>query len=344
MNQISALRQTKKQPFGYILGIILPILLAITAQFAAGYPLLSIMGPLVLAILLGMMWRATLGVPAQLAGGISFTSKKLLRYGIILLGMRLSLVDILQAGPKVMLLSILCIVFTIFTVYGLTKSLRIEAQLGLLTACGAAICGAAAVVAISPQMKATDEETAISAATVAILGTIFTLIYTFLSPFLALTPLGYGVFSGATLHEIAHVIAATEPAGKAVVDMAVIVKLTRVTLLVPVAIFIGIWAKRKEDSRKTGKTDWKALPVPWFIIGFLVMSTMNTFHIIPEAFTNTIILIAYFLIAMAMAGLGLNVDIGTFRRMGLKVFAAGFIGSVLLSLLGFLLVKLFDLG
>lgn len=160
-----------------------------------------------------------------------------------------------------------------------------------------------------------------------------------------MTPLGYGIFSGATLHEIAHVIAATGPAGKQAVDLAVIVKLTRVTMLVPIAVIIGIWANRKERQAnpETGPSNWRSVPVPWFILGFLLMSTVNTLQIIPEAITDKLILAAYFLIAMAMAGLGLNVDLAAFRRMGLKAFGAGLIGSVLLSGLGFLLVKVLNL-
>ncbi|KWX80237.1 hypothetical protein AMQ84_04450 [Paenibacillus riograndensis] len=346
MNQLLALQHERKKKLGFALGIALPLILALLAKFVSGFPFLCIMGQLVLAILFGMIWRAVLGVPSHLTHGISFTSKRLLRYGIILLGMRLSLKDIIQAGPRVVLISIISIVFTIFTVYGLARIFKIESRLGLLTACGTAICGAAAVVAISPQIKANDDETAISAATVAILGTIFTLAYTFLYPFLHLTALGYGIFSGATLHEIAHVIAAAEPVGKQAVDLAVIVKLTRVTMLVPVAIMIGIWVNRKERLKNPGtaESSWKSVPVPWFIIGFLLMSTVNTLHIIPAGITDKIVFAAYFLIAMAMAGLGLNVDIAAFRRMGMKAFGAGFIGSILLSCLGFLLVKLFNLG
>lgn len=142
------------------------------------------------------------------------------------------------------------IIFTISVVYGLARLFKVEKRLGILTACGTAICGAAAVVAISPQIKAKDEETAIGAAMVAILGTIFTLLYTFLYPVLGLTQNGYGIFTGATLHEIAHVIAAAAPGGDGAIDMAVIVKLTRVALLVPVAILIGIWANRAEQREK----------------------------------------------------------------------------------------------
>ena len=219
--------------------------------------------------------------------------------------MRLNLVDILHAGPKVFAMAVINIVFTLFVVYGLTRLFKVEKRLGILTACGTAICGAAAVVAIAPQIKAKDDETAIGAATVAILGTIFTLGYTILYPILGLSARGYGIFSGATLHEIAHVIAAAAPAGKDAVDIAVIVKLTRVVLLVPVAILLGLWTKRANHSlsEKNNKTSWKAIPIPWFILGFLAMSAFHSLGILSVSFANYVVFIAYMLIAMAMAGL-----------------------------------------
>ncbi|MCL6604845.1 MAG: YeiH family protein [Paenibacillus sp.] len=336
--------------FGFTQGILLTLGLSIVAKGLSSLPFLNIMGQLVIAILLGILLRAIVGVPWQstsgVTSGVAFSSKRLLRVGIILLGMKLNLVDIMHAGPKVLSIAVINIVFTIFTVYGLTRWLKVDKKLGLLTACGTAICGAAAVVALSPQIKASDNETAVSAATVAILGTLFTLLYTFLYPILQLSAAGYGIFSGATLHEVAHVIAAAAPGGQEAVDLAVIVKLTRVAMLVPVALGIAIWEGHKRHKREGNgkKIAWRELPVPWFIFGFLIMSGINTLGIIPDYLTAWIIVIAYLLLAMAMAGLGLGVDLVIFRRLGKRPFLAGFIGSMLLSGLGLLLVHTFGLA
>lgn len=336
----------QKTYLNFALGIGITLIIAFIAKYLSFFPFLSIMGQLVIAILIGIAWRATVGVPTTIIAGANFSSKKLLRLGIILLGMRLNLMDIVNAGPKVFIIAVIVIIFTLAVVYGLTRLFKVDQRLGILTACGTAICGAAAVVAIAPQIKAKDDETAIGAAIVAILGTIFTLVYTFLYPILGLSPLGYGLFSGATLHEIAHVIAAADAGGSDAVDMAVIIKLTRVALLVPVAILIGFWsnrALRKEQGGKS-KASWKSIPIPWFILGFLLVSGVNSLGIVSAELASDIVFIAYMLIAMAMAGLGLNVDLVDFKRLGMKSFAAGFIGSVMLSILGFLLVRLFGLA
>ncbi|MDI2586380.1 YeiH family protein [Psychrobacillus sp. NEAU-3TGS] len=323
-------------------GIGITLVIAILAKLLSGVPFLSIMGQLVIAIILGMVWSATISVPTLFQSGVSFSSKKLLRLGIILLGMRLNLEDIYHAGLSVFLIALINILFALFVVYGFSRLFGVDKRLGILTACGTAICGAAAVVAIAPQVKANDEETAIGVATIAILGTLFTLVYTFLYPIMNLTSNGYGVFAGGTLHEIAHVIAAADPGGSNAVDLAVIVKLTRVALLVPIALVIGFIVKKREKG--DSKSKFSLSSIPWFIIGFLVMSGINTLGIIPEELANFIVSVAYLLIGMAMAGLGLNIDIRTFKKLGVKPIAAGLVGSILLSILGYALVYVFHLN
>lgn len=319
-------------------GILLTLALALAARFIAGLPFFSIMGQLVIAIMLGMVWRAIAGVNSGLMEGASYSSKKLLRLGIILLGFRLNLYDIYNAGSTVFLIAFANLTFTLLVVYGLSRVFKVEKRLGILTACGTAICGAAAVVAIAPVIKANEKETAVGAANVAVLGTIFTIVYTLVFSYLGLNALEYGVFSGGTLHEIAHVVAAADPAGQAALDLAIIVKLTRVALLVPVAILIGYYLKRKETGSAGEKLTFSTLPIPWFILGFLAVSAFNTTGIVSEAAATTIVSLAYLLIGMAMAGLGMSVDFKSFRQMGGKALAAGLAGSVLLALFGYMLV------
>ncbi|MFU0789623.1 MAG: YeiH family protein [Virgibacillus proomii] len=331
----------REDRLAFLKGIGVTLFIAILAKYVAQLPLLSVMGQLVIAIIIGMVWRSTIGVNAHWQSGITFSNKKLLRLGIVLLGMRLNLADIYNAGIKVFMIAAICLVFTLLVVYGLTRWFGVGKRLGILTACGTAICGAAAVVAVSPQVKAKDEETAVGAATIAVLGTIFTLIYSVIYSLLHLSPTAYGVFTGATLHEIAHVIAAADVGGSEAVDLAVIVKLTRVALLVPVVIVIGYLFQRSGET--TNKKVSLSI-IPWFILGFLAMSGFNTLGIVSETIANHIVTVAYLFIAMAMAGLGLNVDIKTFRRLGMKSFLAGAIGTILLVILGYTLVIVFQLN
>lgn len=324
----------------FMKGLLLTFGIALVAKYISTFPFFSIMGQLVIAILIGMTWRAMFHVPNEWNTGISFSSKKLLRFGIILLGMRLNLADIYNAGASVFLIAFVNLVFALLVVFGLMRIFHVEKRLGILTACGTAICGAAAVVAIAPQIKADENETAVGAAIVALLGTVFTLVYTLLYSVFSLTPTQYGVFAGGTLHEIAHVIAAAAAGGDEAVDMAILVKLTRVALLVPVAILIGVLYRRSEKGQE--KEAFSLSIIPWFIVGFLGMSAFNSMGIVSPSVAQVIVNTAYILIGMAMAGLGLNVEIKTFKRLGGKAFVAGLVGSVCLSILGYVLVVLFQ--
>ncbi|CAH0153995.1 hypothetical protein SRABI96_00786 [Peribacillus sp. Bi96] len=335
----------KTKKLGFTKGIALTLLIALAAKYLAELPFLHIMGQLVIAILIGVVWKSIIGVPAYAVAGTNYSSKVLLRMGIILLGMRLNLKDIFNAGPKTFAVGAISLVFAILVVYGLTRLFKVEKKLGILTACGTGICGAAAILAISSQIKAKEKDTAIAVATVAVLGTTFTFGYTILYPILELSNPGYGIFSGATLHEIAHVIAAAAPGGNEAVDLAVMVKLTRVALLIPVAMIIGFIMNWKEQSRDNGKeSSWKSIQIPWFIFGFLLMSALYSSGVVPEYIAEKLVMLSYILMAMSMAGLGLNIDLVTFKKYGGKPFVAGLIGSVLLTCLGYGLVLVFHLN
>lgn len=335
--------ETKK--LGFTKGIALTLLIAIAAKYLAVLPFLHIMGQLVIAILIGVVWKSLIGVPANAVAGTNYSSKVLLRVGIILLGMRLNLKDIFNAGPKTFAVGAISLAFGILVVYVLTRLFKVEKKLGILTACGTGICGAAAILAISSQIKAKEKDTAIAVATVAVLGTTFTFGYTILYPLLELSDQGYGVFSGGTLHEIAHVIAAAAPGGNEAVDLAVVVKLTRVALLIPVAILIGFIMNWKERSTVIGKKfSWKSIQIPWFIFGFLLMSAIYSSGAVPEPLAEKLVMLSYILMAMSMAGLGLNIDLATFRKYGGKPFIAGLVGSIFLTCLGYVLVQAFHLN
>ncbi|MFS0840894.1 YeiH family protein [Paenibacillus sp. 1P03SA] len=328
-------------------GLGMTLALALAAKALALIPGLNVVGQLVLALLLGIAWRALAPVPASAPAGLAFASKKLLRAGIILLGMRLSLMDVVHAGPAVFAAAAGNILFATVVVYAIARRMNVGPRLAMLSACGTGICGAAAIAGISPQIKADDDETAVGVTVIALLGTLFTVAYTLVYPLLGFSSAEYGFFSGATLHEIAHVIAAAAPGGSAAVDSALVAKLTRVALLAPVALALGIWTARRERrsagegapgsaaSNAAGSAARRAgVPVPWFIVGFLAAAALNTMGIVPQPAASAAVQGAYLLIAMAMAGLGLNVNLAVFRRHGLRASAAVLLGSVLLSLLG----------
>jgi uncharacterized integral membrane protein (TIGR00698 family) len=323
--------------YGNLQGLVLAVVVGVLAHNIVQIPLLSIPGPLVIAILVGILWRALMGIPEYAGTGIGFASKKLLRYGIILMGVRLNLNAIIAAGPQIIILDASIIILAIVVICFLGKVFAVEKNLTLLTAVGSGICGAAAIAAIAPIIHAKEDETVVGVATVAILGTAASILYVLLQPFLGLNLNEYGIFAGATLHEIAHVIAASQPAGSATLDMAVLTKLGRVALLIPVALGCSLWFNL--TNKENEKTGWRDIAVPWFILGFFSLSFLNTFGLIPKDLSSMMLQASSLLLTVAMAGMGLSVDLVKFKSMGLKSLSIGLTGSIIISTAGLLAVK-----
>lgn len=332
------IKKEKRKRQGFLKGVILTLVLALLAGSIARLPFFSIMGVMIISIILGMNWKALMEVPNDASSGITFSSKILLRAGIILMGLRLNFSQIVEAGFSIAFIDVLEIAFTLTLMIFLGKILKVDRYLTALIAVGTAVCGAAAIVVVAPLIQAKKEFTAVSVACIAILGTIGTIAYTLLYPVLGLDSYQYGVLVGLTLHELAHVIAAAIPGGDTSGEIAILVKLGRVALLIPVAMILGfIYSTREKTGEKKG---WKDLPIPWFIFGFLGMCLINTMGILSGAVTQMLIALSVFLLSMAMAGLGLSINMGDFKEVGLKAVIVGILGFVALTAISPLLLKL----
>ncbi|MES0857605.1 YeiH family protein [Geobacillus sp. G4] len=315
---------------GYVQGIALTLVLALLANNISKLPFFSIMGVMILSIVMGAVWNVLMPVPANAERGISFSSKILLRLGIILMGFRLDFAKIIDMGASVFLIDGTVILFTLVVIAYLGKWFKIDRHLSLLLAVGTAICGAAAIVAVAPLIHARREITAVSVAFIAVLGTVGTIIYTWLYPLMDFNQYQYGVFAGATLHELAHVIAAASAGGDLSLDTAIVMKLGRVALLIPVALVLGYLFSRNGEHQ----TEKTKLPIPWFIFGFLICSVIQTTGVIPAGLTDALIALSVLCLSMAMAGLGLSINFRTIVELGAKPIFVGVIGYAALVVLG----------
>ncbi|MDT0111905.1 putative sulfate exporter family transporter [Listeria booriae] len=323
---------------GFWIGILVTLACSLAGKYLALLPGLQLIGALVIALILGMLVQVSRTVVVSAQPGTGFISNKFLRLGIILLGFRLNLEALADSGIKTIILAIVVVAFTIVTVYFLCKWLKVEDSLGLMAACGCGICGAAAVMGVSPQVKAKNDDAVLAVAVVCILGTVFTLIEVGLKPVLGMTPTQFGVMTGSSLHEIAHAVAAGGAGGTQALDASIIMKLSRVLLLAPVAVIVGIIAQRKAKATTDEKSK---LPIPWFMGGFLLTSAIGTFVAMPAELLNGLVSVAYICLGMAMAALGMSVNFQVIIRRGGRVFLAATIGSVALLALSITASKLF---
>ena len=330
---------------------VLTLACALLGVLLAKLPYLELVGTLVIALVLGMALQVKPNWVEASKPGVGFISNKFLRLGIILLGFRLNLMKLADAGIKTILIAIFLVTVTIYLTYYLCERFGAESDLSILTAAGCGVCGAAAVMGVSPQIKndGVDEEIkreneVLAIAVVCVMGTLFTLIEIGLRPLLHMTDSQFGVMAGGSLHEIAHAVAAGSAGGTISLDDALIMKLSRVLLLAPVALVIGIWyqkhlAKKGQLKQSTGEKN--QLPIPWFMAGFLISSVIGTFIPLPTILLDSLVQAAYIFLGMAMAALGMSVNFHVIAKRGKSVFTASLISSVVLLILAAGAAKLF---
>jgi uncharacterized integral membrane protein (TIGR00698 family) len=293
-------------------------------------------GPLACAIIIAVVIRQIWDYPEKLRVGIEFSSKKLLRYAIVLYGLKLNIAVIFSQGMPLLLRDIATIVFSIVITLLIAKWLKADFSISLLLGVGTGVCGAAAIAAVSPIVKTKDEDTAIGVGIIALIGTVFAILYTVLRPYIPMSDIDYGIWSGVSLHEIAHVALAAAPGGEDVLAIALLAKLGRVFLLVPLC-FILIYWMNKRNPHKTGKTK---IDFPWFLIGFIAMSLFGSFIIgkyihVSAGVMGQIGNLSTYILTMAMVGLGLNVSFQALKTKAMRPLIAMVITSILLSALTF---------
>ncbi|QHA92050.1 putative sulfate exporter family transporter [Bacillus sp. N1-1] len=333
-------QQSLPEPIRWILGIAFTFFIALLGYFLAMVPGFKLTGQLASAILIAIAYRQMAGYPEWLRKGITFSSKKLLRFAIILYGIKLNVSMILQDGLPILLLGALVIAFALLSSVWLSKVMNANKSITLLLGAGTGICGAAAIAAVAPIVEAKEEDTAIGVGIIALFGTIFSIGYTILRPFLPLTSSEYGVWSGISLHEVAHVALAAAPGGETALAMGLLAKLGRVFLLVPVCFLFMYLMKRKNKGTQ------QKVAFPWFLVGFVIMSLAGTFllgPIIPfsDSAMNVVTEITTWCLTAAMVGLGLSVSLKDLKNKALKPMAIITIVSITLSLVTFFIVKWF---
>jgi uncharacterized integral membrane protein (TIGR00698 family) len=323
-------------------GLALVSALTALAYLAATIPTLSVIGPLVLALVVGLVWRATLGLPARAAAGARFAGKTILKIGIVLLGIRLDFLLLVEVGPVVLLGNVLVVCGGLVFVEWLGRKMGLDRGLRLAIAVGTSICGASAIVAAVPIIRATDEDAGVSVTVISLLGTVAVLGYVLLAAVVDVPIPVYGILVGATLQEVAQVVAAGYTASNESGDLALLVKLARVALLAPALIVLNLILRRQlkqeeEDRNESatesaGDPDTTSLPplVPWFLTGFLVMGALNSLGVIPGALAGPVHRASLMLTAAAMAGIGLMVDFSAFRYVGRRAVLLGAAGFGLL--------------
>ncbi|MCL6636595.1 MAG: putative sulfate exporter family transporter [Alicyclobacillus sp.] len=291
-------------------------------------------GPLACSIVLAVVWRHVAGYPERLRPGIQFSARRLLRWAIVLAGAQLNLVVVVHNGLGLLLRDAATIVFALGVMGLLARWAKADGTLSFLLGVGTGVCGASAIAAVSPVVKAADEDTALAAGMVAVVGTVAAVLYTVVHAWLPLAPKAYGLWCGISLHEVAQVALAAAPAGNAALALALLAKLGRVFLLVPLTFLLMLWQRRRGA---TVADDWARPEFPWFLLGFVAVSAVVSTAtwagwLIPAWLLQAVAAISKFWLAGAMVGLGFHVHAGSLRGRALRPLLVLCVTSLLLSL------------
>ncbi|WP_145978778.1 YeiH family protein [Granulicoccus phenolivorans] len=292
--------------------------------------------PMLVAIVVGVV-LANLGwLPDRLAPGIDFAAKKLLRAGIVFLGLHVVLGEVLALGAPMLLVVVAIVVGGIGGTLLLGRLLGVRPGLRLLIACGFSICGAAAVAGVAgvTDPDGEDEEDTVTAvALVVIFGTLMIAVVPLLAPVLGLDPRTAGRWAGGSIHEVAQVVAAGGLLGPAALTVAVLVKLARVLMLAPVVAVLSVQARRRAATGDRDVRGRATLPpiVPPFVLGFLVMVLLRSYAPLPEVVIAGGAALQTLLLTAAMFGLGCGVRVRRLIRVGGRPFLLAGLATVLVA-------------
>lgn len=340
---------------GTFSGIMFVAIFAAAATFISDFQAVKALGisPLVIGIVMGIFYANTLHnqTPDAWQGGITFSAKKILRFAIVFYGFRLTFQEIIDVGMAGFLVSVIMLATTFILGTWLGhKIFGMEKDTSMLTASGASVCGAAAVLATEPVLKSEEYKAAIAVSMVVLFGTISMFLYPVLytaiiepaSGFLHMTAKEFGIYVGGTIHEVAQVVAvpASVPgAPKEMADAAVIVKMTRVIMIAPMLIILGIYLSYTA-KKEGGESSAVKLVIPWFAVYFIGMAGFNSLHLIPTNIVGYINEIDTFLLTMAMTALGMGTRFAKFKGLGLAPIYTALSMFVWLVVGGFVVTKL----
>ncbi|HEU4786198.1 MAG TPA: putative sulfate exporter family transporter [Gemmatimonadaceae bacterium] len=288
-----------------------------------------IIEPLVVAILFGMLVRAVRWTGARQEPGVRFVAKDVLEVAVCLLGATMDVPRLFVSGPALAIGIVIVVAVALSAGYLIGRVVGLSPKLAVLVACGNAICGNSAIAAVAPVIGADREDVAASIALTAVLGVIAVLGLPLLMPLLGYTNYQYGVLAGLTVYAVPQVLAAAFAVSVLSGQVATVVKLARVLMLGPVVLFFSL----RGDASSDGRVVRRGALVPWFVAGFVVLATLRSLGVVPNAAANASKLVASWLTIASMAALGLSSDLRSVRRVGARVvIAVGGSLSVLLLL------------
>jgi len=354
-----------KHSKAYGLGLALAIAIAAYLAHTLAFPPFTIDGrhpidSMLIAIVIGMVVRNTIGLAPRFVPGVRYAVSVIMQIGIVLMGTRLDFFDIVRTSAKALAISVVCVAVALALTIWMCRRIGVGQKLGILIGIGTAICGGTAIAVAAPVIEADDGDTAFAITTVTMFGMVAVFVLPLLGHVFDMSQLEFGVWAGTSVHQTPQVVATGFAYGAQAGDIATIVKLVRVLLLAPVVIGLAVWYGRKKREQQIAhvtKVGRFTQFVPPFIVGFVLLALAATLHLLPnftlhlqESFlwaagdvhvvlAKKVTWLSTFLLTIAMAGVGLGVDVRAVAKIGLRGFYVGLASAVLLAVFSFAILQ-----
>ncbi len=326
-------------------GMILSFLIAALAWFIESILPIHIIGAAVIAMFIGMIFNHFLKSTTIFSSGIKFTSKKILKFAIILLGLSLNINTVLNVGQK----SLAVMVFTLLTCFGggyfIGRALGLNWKLSNLISAGTGICGGSAIAAIAPTIDAEDNDVAYAMSATFLFDMAMIVLFPIMGRAIGMTNEAFGIWAGTAVNDTSSVVATGYAFSEAAGDFATMVKLTRTLTIIPTVItfaLIQLRLKKKEAEKENVnggelKANYSIKKIfPWFIVGFLAMSVIASVISIPAEVVSSTKTISKFLMVCALSAIGLNTSFSGLKKSGVRPMIHGFIISALVVIVALL--------
>lgn len=334
-----------KKYVGYIPGLAIALVIAFFARLIADNLPIHLISASVIALFIGMIINGIRKPNEVISPGVKFTSKKVLKFAIILLGASLNITTIMHVGS----MSLIVMVFTLLTCFGggyfIGRALKLNWKLSNLISAGTGICGGSAIAAIAPVIDAEDRDIAYAMSATFLFDMVMIVLFPFMGQAMGMGDAAYGLWSGTAVNDTSSVVAAGYAFSEAAGDFAVMVKLTRTLSIIPTVIaftFINIRLKKKamaagEKADTAVNFHLKSI-FPWFILGFIALAVVNSFGVIPASVSSATKEISKFLMVAALAAIGLNTSFKDMKKSGVAPMVHGFIISALVVVVALLVI------
>lgn len=330
----TALNRSLAAPWARLLpGVVLCAAIAGAALAIRQLPGVGLLSPLILSIVIGMTLHNVIGTHRLAKAGVVFTMRRILRLAIVLLGLQLTLGQVVSVGALGIAVIALALVATFVFTKAAGRVLGVDRGLAELIGAGTAICGASAVIACNTVTRAHDEDVAYAVACVTVFGSLAMFTYPALAAPLGLGPDLFGLWAGASIHEVAQVVAAGYQQGDAAGEAATIAKLSRVMMLAPLVLGLAMLVRTR------GAAEGASVPTPWFVLGFIVMMLVASVVPLQGELRTQVVTTTTFLLSMALAAMGLETDLRKLKAKGLRPLLLGALASLFIAVFSLMLIR-----